>query len=123
MERMAETSNVGVIRERAQAAADTLSRQVEQRPFALLALSVALGFAAERIVFHRRHDGELEANESPRRRRRKPFRSARARVEARHEEAQQDTGAGGFMKEIASHGQAAAGALAREVVSRLLHRR
>jgi hypothetical protein len=76
------------------------SQQMNERPFTMLALSVAAGFLAQRLLFGRRaHPPVVVVNESHREsRKREPL------------------GA------LASAGQMAAGALAREVAARLMDR-
>ncbi|HZO15115.1 MAG TPA: hypothetical protein VFB62_17690 [Polyangiaceae bacterium] len=106
-----------------------LSYQVEHRPFAMLAISVAAGFVAQRLLFRRRPEpnilvvSEDGLEQAPRR--------VKRRVkDLREEEPVDEDGEvrASFwhsepMRALTAAGQIAAGSLAREVATRLISRK
>lgn len=108
-----------------------LSYQIEQRPFAMLAISVAAGFVAQRLLFPRRPEpnifvvSEDELEQAPRRMKRRvmDLRDEEIGGEGELDEERR----GSFwesepMRALATAGQVAAGSLVREVASRLISR-
>ena len=109
-----------------------LSYQVEQRPFAMVAISVAAGFVAQRLLFPRRRGpnivvvSEDELEQAPRRmkRRRMALRDEEPTEEGElEEETRSSFWHSEPMRALTSAGQIAAGSLVREVASRLIARR
>ena len=105
-----------------------LSYQVEQRPFATLAISVAAGFVVQRLLFPRRPEpnifvvSEDELEEAPRRMKRHmmDLRDDEPREEELDEEARGSFWDSEPVRALTTAGQMAAGALVREVASRLI---
>ena len=109
-----------------------LSYQVDQHPFAMLAISVAAGFVAQRLLFPRRPEPNIvvvskdELERAPRRIKRhmkdlrdeEPTEEGELDGETRHSFWDSEP-----MRALTTAGQVAAGSLAREVASRLISRK
>jgi hypothetical protein len=114
------SEKVETLAERAGEAVDKIGikRQIEERPFTMLAVSLAAGFATGRLVLPRRRE---EAIRLSRDETKKKKRKAKKRKEEAHDDGGgRMHGAVDFVKDMATHGQETAGVLARAVIAKLL---